>query len=59
MKTKTELRYEREKAHNTERARAEMVRLSNELHGGGIAANGSEYELFREDAPGGGMTFSR
>lgn len=49
--TKAQSRYEREKAHNTERAMAEMVRLSNELHGDKIAPNSAEYEMFREDAP--------
>lgn len=51
-KTKTQLRHEREKKHNVERAKAEMIRLSNELHGGGIAPNSAEYEMYREDAPG-------
>lgn len=50
-KTKAQLRYEREREERNQRAKAEMVRLSNELHGGGIAPNSAEYEMYSEDAP--------
>lgn len=52
MPTKSEARYACELTHNTARARAEMIRLSSELHGGNIALNASEYEMFSTNAPG-------